>query len=109
MSEIRQLTQSIRCYAECELDYGTLRTLQAIDDEADALERLISKLRLEEEHAHLAEVGLKIEREKQKVPMGLLKRAKNLFNSSEWGGKKFVQWRADYREFKDEKEKTKCN
>jgi len=38
MSKIKQLTQAIRNYAECELDYGTVRTLKMIDDEADRLE-----------------------------------------------------------------------
>lgn len=39
MSKIKQLTQVIRNYAECELDYGTIKTLKMIDDEADRLEQ----------------------------------------------------------------------
>ena len=39
MSKIKQLTQAIRNHAECELDYGTVRTLKMIDEEADRLEK----------------------------------------------------------------------
>ena len=37
MDKINQLTDVIRNNAECELDYGTLRTLNMIDIEADKL------------------------------------------------------------------------
>jgi hypothetical protein len=38
MSKIKKLTQTIRNYSECKLDYGTLKTLKMIDDEAARLE-----------------------------------------------------------------------
>jgi hypothetical protein len=38
MNKIKELTQAIRNYSECELDYGTLKTLKMIDDEAGRLE-----------------------------------------------------------------------
>ena len=34
MNKIQKLTQAIRDYSECELDYGTLKTLKMIDDES---------------------------------------------------------------------------
>ena len=38
MNKIQKLTQAIRNYAECDLDYGTLRTLKMIDDESIKME-----------------------------------------------------------------------
>ena len=38
MSKIKKLTNAIRNFAECDLDYGTLKTLKMIDDEAERLE-----------------------------------------------------------------------
>ena len=38
MSKIKQLTNTIRKFAECDLDYGTLKTLKMIDDEVDKIE-----------------------------------------------------------------------
>ena len=32
---IKQLTKNIRAYEEADLDYGTIKTLSMIDDEAD--------------------------------------------------------------------------
>lgn len=43
MSKIKKLTQTIRNCAECELDYGTIRTLKMIDDEDDKFEAKISR------------------------------------------------------------------
>ena len=39
MNRIKQLTQTIRNFAEYELDYGTIKTLKMIDDEAERLEK----------------------------------------------------------------------
>ena len=36
-NKILSLTKTIRNYSECELDYGTLKTLKMIDDEAQAI------------------------------------------------------------------------
>ena len=41
MNQIQKLTQSIRNCAECELDYGTLRTLKMIDDESIRMEKAV--------------------------------------------------------------------
>ena len=41
MNQIQKLTQAIRNCAECELDYGTLRTLKMIDDESIRMERAV--------------------------------------------------------------------
>ena len=37
MREIKKLTNAIRNYAEADLDYGTLKTLKMIDDDANKL------------------------------------------------------------------------
>lgn len=41
MNQIQKLTQAIRNCAECELDYGTLRTLKMIDDESIRMEKAV--------------------------------------------------------------------
>ena len=43
MNKIKELTQAIRNFAECELDYGTFKTLKMIDDEAEWLEAKLQK------------------------------------------------------------------
>ena len=48
-NKIKKLTQVIRNYSECELDYGTLKTLKMIDDESDIL---IEKLEHTEKCPH---------------------------------------------------------
>ena len=38
MNKIQKLTQVIRDYSECDLDFGTIKTLKMIDDESLKLE-----------------------------------------------------------------------
>lgn len=44
---IKELTNTIRKYSECELDYGTLKTLKMIDDEAERMEKQIKEIKSE--------------------------------------------------------------
>lgn len=57
MSKIKQLTQAIRNYAECELDYGTIRTLKMIDDEADRLEQQLQNTQSNSDYAKCPNCG----------------------------------------------------
>jgi hypothetical protein len=45
MNKIKKLTEVIRDCSECELDYGTLRTLKMIDDESEKMDEMLDALR----------------------------------------------------------------
>ena len=60
MNQIQKLTQAIRNCAECELDYGTLRTLKMIDDESIRMKNaVVVKPTLSEVLAKMIEKGRK--------------------------------------------------